>query len=149
MSILKKMSVVEILLVEDNPGDSRLVQEVLQNSKINNNLYIVSDGEEALSFIRKEGKYSSKPSPNLILLDLNLPKKDGREVLQELKTNEEYKKIPIIVLTTSKSEDDINKTYNLHVNSYLTKPVDLDDFNNLVKSIEDFWMVHAQLPKLN
>ena len=138
---------IEILLVEDDPGDARLTLEVLKDSKVRNKLYVVGDGEEALAFLRKEGKYSEMSRPDLILLDLNLPKKDGREVLAEIKTDENLKRIPVVVLTTSQAEEDILKVYNLHANCYITKPVDLDQFINVVKLIEDFWLTIVKLPK--
>ncbi len=137
---------IEILLVEDNPGDARLVVEALKDGKVRNNLTIVEDGLEAMAFLRKEGKYKNEPRPNLILLDLNLPKKDGREVLKEIKSDEALKRIPVVALTTSHAEEDIMKTYNFHVNCYVTKPVDLDKFIKIVKSIEDFWLAIVTLP---
>lgn len=138
---------IEILLVEDNPGDARLTVEVLKDSKVRNTLHVVGDGVEALAFLRKEGKYSDTPRPDLILLDLNLPKKDGREVLAEMKADEKLKRIPVVVLTTSQAEEDIVKAYNLHANCYISKPVDLDQFINVVKLIEDFWLTIVKLPK--
>lgn len=137
---------VEILLVEDNMADIRLTKEILKDSKVRNNLHFVMDGVEAISFLRKEGQYSDAPKPDLVLLDLNLPKKDGREVLEEIKNDENLKRIPIVVLTTSKAEQDILKTYNLHANCYITKPVDLDQFITVVKSIEEFWFTIVKLP---
>jgi len=137
---------VEILLVEDNPGDVRLTMETLRESKIHNNLYAVEDGVEALAFLCREGKYADKPRPDLILLDLNLPKKDGREVLAEIKEDPGLKRIPVVVLTTSEAEQDILKAYDLHANCYITKPVDLDQFIKIVKSIEDFWLTIVKLP---
>jgi len=137
---------VEILLVEDNPGDVRLTQEALKEGKIVNRLSVVNDGVEALAFLRREGKYANRPRPDLIMLDLNLPKKDGREVLAEIKEDDDLKRIPIVVLTTSKAEEDILKTYNLHANCYVTKPVDLNQFLNVVKAVEDFWLTIVNLP---
>ena len=137
---------VEILLVEDNPGDVRLTMEALKDCKMRNTLYVVEDGEEALSFLSKEGKYSSAPHPDLILLDLNLPKKNGKEVLFEIKKNPKLKRIPVVILTTSKAEEDIVKTYDLHANCYITKPVDFDQFISVVRKIEDFWFTIVKLP---
>ncbi len=137
---------IDILLVEDNPGDVRLTKEALKENKIGNNLYVVGDGAEAMEFLHNKGIYAQKPRPDLILLDLNLPKKDGREVLAEIKEDKDLKHIPVVILTTSKSEDDIVKTYNLHANCYITKPVDLDQFLTVVKSIEDFWISIVKLP---
>jgi two-component system, chemotaxis family, response regulator Rcp1 len=137
---------IEILLVEDNPGDSRLAKEALKDSKLKNNLYIAEDGIEAMDFLHQIGKYSKMPRPDLIILDLNLPKKDGREVLAEVKNDEGLKRIPVVILTISKAEEDILKTYNLHANCYVTKPLDLDQFMKVVKSIEDFWLTIVKLP---
>jgi chemotaxis family two-component system response regulator Rcp1 len=137
---------IEILLVEDNPGDSRLAKEALKDSKLMNALYIVEDGVEAMNFLYMKGKYSKMPRPDLIILDLNLPKKDGREVLAEIKTDDNLKRIPVVILTISKAEEDILKTYNLHANCFITKPIDLDQFMKVVKSIEDFWLTIVKLP---
>lgn len=137
---------IEILLVEDSPGDVRLTQEVFKESKILNRLSVVMDGVEAMAFLRREGKYATAPSPDLILLDLNLPKKDGREVLAEIKSSEDLKRIPVVVLTISKAEEDILKAYELYANCYITKPIDLDQFVKVVKSIEDFWLTIVKLP---
>ncbi|MDI6886383.1 MAG: response regulator [archaeon] len=137
---------IEILLVEDNPGDVRLTQEVFKESKILNNLRVVMDGMEAMAFLHKEGKYATAPSPDLILLDLNLPIKDGREVLAEIKSSEDLKRIPVVVMTISKAEEDILKAYELYANCYITKPIDLDQFITVVKSIEDFWLTIVKLP---
>lgn len=137
---------VEILLVEDNPGDVRLTKEALKEGKVANNLHVAMDGVEALAFLRREGDYSDKPRPDLILLDLNLPKKDGREVLEEIKNDEKLKKIPVVILTTSQDEADVLKTYKLHANCFITKPVDLDQFITVVRSIEDFWLTLVKLP---
>lgn len=136
----------EILLVEDNPGDVRLAKEGLKESKVTNNLHVVEDGEEAIAFLRKEGEYSNAVTPDLILLDRNLPKKDGREVLAEIKTDEQLRRFPIVILTTSKAEEDVIKTYNLHANCYVTKPVDLDQFVKIVKSVNSFWFEMVTLP---
>ena len=137
---------IEILLVEDNPGDVRLTKEALKDCKMRNTVYVVEDGEEALSFLYKEGKYADAPHPDLILLDLNLPKKNGKEVLSEIKENPKLKRIPVVILTTSKAEEDILKTYDLHANCYITKPVDFDQFISVVRRIEDFWFTIVKLP---
>ncbi len=137
---------IEILLVEDNPGDVRLTKEALKEGKILNNLNVVTDGVEAVAFLRREGNYASAPRPELILLDLNLPKKDGREVLAEIKSDPSLKLIPVVILTSSAAEQDIVKSYNLHANCYVTKPVDLDQFIEVVKSIENFWLAVVKLP---
>ncbi len=137
---------IDILLVEDNPGDARLAKEALKESKIHNNLYIVLDGEEALQFLRKEGEFSGAVTPDLILLDLNLPKIDGREVLDTVKRDENLKMIPVVILTTSRAEEDIIKSYKLHANCFISKPLDLDQFMKVVRSIEDFWLSIVKLP---
>ena len=137
---------IEILLVEDNPGDVDLTREGLQDGKVHNNLSVVGDGEEAMAFLRREGKYANVPRPELILLDLNLPRKNGREVLAEIKGDDRWKCIPVVILTSSKSEEDICRSYNLNANCYITKPVDLDQFVKVVKSIEDFWFTIVTLP---
>jgi CheY-like chemotaxis protein len=146
MDYTGKIKPIDILLVEDNLGDARLAREALKDSKIKNHLDIVSDGEQAIKFLNKEEQFSKAPRPDLILLDLNLPKKDGREVLKEIKESEEFKRIPVVVLTTSKAEEDILKSYNLHANCYITKPIDLDQFMKVVKSIENFWLSIVILP---
>ena len=137
---------IEILLVEDNPGDVRLTQEVLKEGKVHNKLSIVENGVQALSFLNKEDGYHDAPTPDLILLDLNLPKKDGREVLLEIKKDQQLRKIPVVVLTTSQAEEDILKVYDLNANCYVSKPVDLGHFIDVVKSIEDFWLSIVKLP---
>ncbi|AKB78115.1 Two-component system response regulator [Methanosarcina horonobensis HB-1 = JCM 15518] len=137
---------VEILLVEDGEGDVGLIEEVFEDAKIRNNLHVVADGEDAILFLRGEGQFSDAPRPDIILLDLNLPKKDGREILEEVKEDDDLKNIPIVVLTTSKAEEDILKSYNLHSNAYITKPVDFDQFIKVIKSIEDFWLEVVKLP---
>ena len=137
---------VEILLVEDNEGDARLAKEAMLESKMRNTLYHVSDGEEAMAFLRRVGKYADAPRPSLILLDLNLPKKDGREVLAEVKSDDELKNIPIVVLTTSSADEDILASYDLHANCFITKPVDLTQFIKVVRSIDDFWLTIVRLP---
>ena len=133
-----KIKPVEILLVEDSPTDALLAKEALEYSKVANNLYIVADGVEALDFLRRQGKHANAPRPDLILLDLNLPKKDGREVLQDIKNDEQLRLIPVVVLTTSTSEADVLKTYGLHANCYIVKPVDFEKFAEVVKAIENF-----------
>jgi len=138
---------VEILLVEDNPSDVRLVQEALKDGKLRNRLSIAEDGEQALVFLNNEGDYQEMPLPDLILLDLNLPIMDGREVLAEIKNCPELKRIPVVVLTTSKSEEDIIKSYDLQANCFITKPVDLDQFIAIVQSIEQFWLTIVSLPE--
>jgi two-component system response regulator len=137
---------VEILLIEDNPGDVRLTIEALKESKIINNLNIVYDGIEAMEYLTKQGKFKDKPRPELILLDLNLPKKDGREVLAEIKANDKLKRIPVVILTTSEADEDILRTYQLHANCYITKPVNMDQFIKVVKSVGDFWFSIVRLP---
>ena len=137
---------IEILLVEDNPGDVRLTREAIKEGKVLNNLHVVNDGVEAIAFLRREGKYASAVRSDIILLDLNLPKKDGREVLAEIKDDPDLKRIPVVILTVSADEEDIIKTYNLHANCYITKPVDFDRFLEVVKAIEDFWLVIVKLP---
>jgi chemotaxis family two-component system response regulator Rcp1 len=137
---------IDILLVEDNPGDVRLTIEALKDAKVRNSLSVVEDGAEAMAFLRRQGKYADATRPDLILLDLNLPKKDGREVLKEIKEDEDLRRIPVVILTTSKAEEDIIKTYNYHANCYISKPIDLDQFVKVVKSIEDFWLTIVRLP---
>lgn len=137
---------IEILLVEDNPGDADLAREALEHSKILNRLSVVDDGEKALDFVRRNGKYAQAPRPDLILLDLNLPRKNGREVLAEIKSDEDLKRIPVVILTASKDEEDILKSYNLHANCYITKPIDLHQFVRVVRAIEDFWLTIVKLP---
>ena len=137
---------IDILLVEDSAGDVRLTQEALKDSKINNEVHTVLDGVEAMGFLRREGKYRYVPQPDLILLDLNLPRKDGREVLDEIKKDDGLKHIPVVILTTSRDERDILRAYNLHANAYICKPVDLDQFLGVVKTIEDFWLTIVKLP---
>ena len=137
---------IEILLVEDNPGDVRLTQEALREGKVKNNLHVARDGVEALEFLRRKGKYKDAVRPDLVLLDLNLPLKDGREVLGEIKEDPELRMLPVVVLTTSSAEADILKSYSLHANCYITKPVDLEQFVKVVKSIDDFWLTVVRLP---
>lgn len=138
---------VEILLVEDNPGDVRLTREAFKDGRLRNAIHAVSDGVEALEFLRRTGRHSSRTAPpDLILLDLNLPRKDGREVLEEIKSDPELKKTPVVILTTSDSEADILKTYSLHANCYITKPVEFDRFLEVVRGIEGFWLRIVRLP---
>ena len=137
---------IEILLIEDNAGDARLAREALRDAKVRNNLSWVSDGVEGLAYLRREGKYDKALRPDLILLDLNLPRKDGREVLSEIKTDDKFKRIPVVILTTSQAEEDILKAYHLNANCYISKPVDLDQFMKVVKCIEDFWLTIVKLP---
>jgi CheY-like chemotaxis protein len=140
---------IEILLVEDNPGDARLTQEALREGKIRNNLHHMKDGVEALAFLRREGVHAGAPKPDLMLLDLNLPRKDGRQVLSEMKADPRLRTIPVVVLTTSEAENDIVKSYELHANCYITKPVDLEKFIDIVRAIEDFWLAVVTLPSHN
>ncbi len=137
---------VEILLVEDNPGDVRLTEEAIREAKISNRLHVAGDGEEAVAFVRRQGAHANQPRPDLILLDLNLPKKDGREVLQDLKSDPDLHRIPVVVLTSSAAEQDILRTYDLHANAYVTKPVDLEQFMRVVSSIQCFWLNIVKLP---
>ena len=137
---------VEILLVEDNPGDYRLTKEALKEGKVYNNLYWVKDGVEAIEFLKRRGNYADVPRPDIILLDLNLPKKDGREVLQEIKQDSDLRAIPVVILTTSQAEEDVLRSYDLHANCYVTKPVDLDKFIVVVQSIDRFWLNVVTLP---
>ncbi len=138
---------VDILLVEDNKGDAELAAEALEDAKMRNNLFTVFDGDEATDFLYRRGNHENAPRPDLIILDLNLPKKDGREVLEEIKLDPNLRRIPVVILTTSKAEEDILKTYDLHANCYITKPLEFDKFIDVVKSIEDFWMSIVVLPK--
>jgi CheY-like chemotaxis protein len=137
---------IDILLVEDNPGDVRLTIEALRDAKIRNRLHVVEDGERALAFLHRQAGYGDAPRPDLILLDLNLPRKDGREVLAEIKQDPDLKRIPVVILTSSAAEQDILQAYNLHANCYITKPVDLDQFLRVVRSIEDVWLLVVALP---
>jgi two-component system, chemotaxis family, response regulator Rcp1 len=137
---------VEILLVEDNPGDVRLTREALREGKVRNNLAVASDGVEAIAYLRKQGEHAGAVRPDLILLDLNLPRRDGREVLAEIKADPVLRHIPVVVLTSSQAEEDIVRAYDLHANCYVTKPVDLDQFIRVVESIEDFWFTIVKLP---
>ena len=138
---------IELLLVEDSEPDVRLTREALHEAKVKNRLWVVEDGVEALEFLRRQGRYADAPRPDLILLDLNLPRQDGRQVLQEIKNDESLKRIPVVILTTSKNEEDVLRAYDLHANCYITKPVDFNRFMEVVKSIEDFWLTIVRLPE--
>ena len=137
---------IDILLVEDNPGDVRLTREALKEGKVLNTLHVVGDGIEALAFLRHEGQYAMAAHPDIILLDLNLPRMDGRELLADVKSDPNLRRIPVVILTTSKDEEDIIRTYDLHANCYITKPVDLGKFMEVVKSVEEFWLTIVRLP---
>lgn len=140
------LQTIEVLLVEDNAGDIRLTKEALKESSLLIHLNVARDGEEAMAFLRREGVHAGVPTPDLILLDLNLPRKDGREVLQEIKADADLKRIPVVVLTTSEADSDILTTYGLHANCYITKPVDMDQFVKIVKLLEEFWFTIVKLP---
>jgi CheY-like chemotaxis protein len=146
MSDLRGREAIEILLIEDNPGDVRLTREALRDSKLQNDLHVASDGVEGLAFLQRQGRYWNAPRPDLILLDLNLPKKDGRELLSEIKGDPDLKTIPVVILTTSSADQDILEVYKLHANCYVVKPVGLDAFMTIVKSIEAFWFTIVKLP---
>ena len=137
---------IEILLVEDNPGDVRLTREALRDSKVKNTIHVVDDGVKALQFLNREAPYQDVPRPDIILLDLNLPRRDGREVLADIKLSEDFRRIPVVILTTSDDEQDILKSYDLHANCFITKPVDFNRFITIVKSIENFWFSIVKLP---
>lgn len=137
---------MDLLLVEDNPGDIRLTQEAFKECHVRVHLSVAMDGVEAIDFLRQQGKFKDAPRPDLILLDLNLPKKSGREVLSEIKNDPDLKRIPVVVMTTSKAQQDIQRAYTLNANCYVTKPVELDEFMGVVQSIEDFWLTKATLP---
>jgi len=143
---MRAMQPIEILLVEDNPGDVRLTREALKDARVANTLHVVEDGVDALDYLYRRGQYCDAPRPHLVLLDLNLPKKNGREVLAEIKADERLKRIPVVILTTSQAEEDILRAYNLHANCYITKPVDFTQFTKIVKTIEDFWLTIVTLP---
>lgn len=146
MKVEENGKVIEILLVEDNPGDVRLTKEAFKEGKMSNHLRVAYDGVDAMAYLRQEGKHCSAPRPDIILLDLNLPKKDGREVLAEIKDDPKLRAIPVVILTTSKAEEDVARTYDLHANCFISKPVELDSFIEVVKSIEDFWLTIVKLP---
>ncbi len=143
---MDNIKIIDLLLVEDSAGDARLAMEALKESKIRNRVDLVTDGEQAMEFLLKRGKYTDAVTPDLILLDLNLPKKDGRQVLKEVKAHPELRKIPVVILTTSKADEDIISTYENYANCYITKPIDLDQFAKVVRSIEDFWLSIVKLP---
>jgi two-component system, chemotaxis family, response regulator Rcp1 len=138
---------IEVLLVEDSPGDVRLTREAFKDAKVHINMHVASDGAKAMAFLKREGEYATAPRPDLILLDLNLPRKDGREVLEEIKEDPILKTIPVVVLTTSSSEADVLRSYQLHANCYITKPVGLEGFLTVVKSIDSFWLSVVRLPR--
>ncbi|MES2590568.1 MAG: response regulator [Bacteroidota bacterium] len=146
MSIKNDFLTINILLVEDNLGDIRLTKEVLKEGKIQNTLSVVMDGEEAILFLKKQGQYANVETPDLILLDLNLPKKDGREVLTQIKNDQDLARIPVIILTTSAAENDIANTYSNHANCFITKPVDFGQFITVIRAIENFWLTIVKLP---
>jgi CheY-like chemotaxis protein len=137
---------IDVLLVEDDPGDVLLTQEAFEHNKVRNKLHVVSDGEQAMAFLRRQGDYTDVPRPDLVLLDLNLPRKDGREVLEEIKDDPELRAIPVVVLTTSEAEEDILRSYLLHANAYVSKPVDFDQFIRVVRQIDDFFVTVVKLP---
>ena len=143
----RSVTPIEILLVEDNPADVRLTEEALREARVYNHLHAVSDGEQAMAFLRKQGRYMDSPRPDLILLDLNLPKKNGKEVLKDIKSDPSLKRIPVIILTTSDATTDIIAAYDLHVNCYITKPIKLEQFIKVIDTIEDFWFTVVKLPK--
>ncbi|WP_067451642.1 response regulator [Actinomadura macra] len=138
---------IEVLLVEDDPGDILLTVEAFEHNKVNNTLHVVNDGEQAMTFLRREGEYADAPRPDLVLLDLNLPRKDGREVLQDVKNDTDLRRIPVVVLTTSEADEDILRSYDLHANAYVTKPVDFDRFISVVRKIDDFFVSVVKLPR--
>lgn len=140
------MEPIDILLVEDSEGDVRLIREALKEGRLLNNLFVAKNGVEAMDFLSKSGNFPDAVRPDLVILDLNLPKKDGREVLEDIKTNPDFKRIPVVILTTSSAERDILASYNMHANCYIVKPLDMDQFIEVVKSIEDFWLSIVQLP---
>ena len=146
MSRKHRIELIDILLVEDNPGDVDLAREALEGNKMCNELHVVADGEAAMAYLRRQGKYADAPRPDLILLDLNLPKKDGREVLAEIKADQDLRRIPVVILTMSRDEEDILKSYDLHANCYITKPIDIGQFFKVVKTIEEFWLGIVALP---
>ncbi|MFA6223775.1 MAG: response regulator [Desulfomonilaceae bacterium] len=146
MGLKQGLRLIDILLVEDNPGDADLAREALEGNKMCNPLRVVKDGERAMEYLRRKGEYAGVPRPDVILLDLNLPRKDGREVLAEIKADEDLKSIPVVILTSSVAEEDVLKSYNLHANCYITKPIDLSQFFKVVRAIEAFWLGIVALP---
>ena len=147
MSNPENLDVIDVLLVEDDPGDVLLIREAFEDNKVRNRLHVVADGVEALTFLRREGEHADAPQPHLVLLDLNLPRKDGREVLAEVKGDDALQHIPVVVLTTSKAEEDVLRSYKLHANAYVTKPVDFDRFIDVVRQIDEFFVTVVKLPK--
>ena len=146
MSVPEHVEVIDVLLVEDDPGDVLLIREAFEDNKVHNRLHVVSDGVEAIDFLRKQGENGQAPTPDLILLDLNLPRMDGREVLAEIKADEDLRQIPVVVLTTSKAEEDVLRSYKLHANAYVTKPVDFERFIEVVRQIDEFFVTVVKLP---
>jgi len=146
MSNPENLDVIDVLLVEDDPGDVLLIREAFEDNKVRNRLHVVADGVEALTFLRREGEHADAPQPDLVLLDLNLPRKDGREVLAEVKGDDALQHIPVVVLTTSKAEEDVLRSYKLHANAYVTKPVDFDRFIDVVRQIDEFFVTVVKLP---
>ena len=146
MSVPEHVEVIDVLLVEDDPGDVLLIREAFEDNKVHNRLHVVSDGVEAIDFLRKQGENGEAPTPDLILLDLNLPRMDGREVLAEIKADEDLRQIPVVVLTTSKAEEDVLRSYKLHANAYVTKPVDFERFIEVVRQIDEFFVTVVKLP---
>ena len=146
MSIPEHVEIIDVLLVEDDPGDVLLIREAFADNKVRNRLHVVSDGVDALAFLRREGEHADAPQPDLVLLDLNLPRKDGREVLAEVKRDDALRHIPVVVLTTSKAEEDVLKSYKLHANAYVTKPVDFERFIDVVRQIDEFFVTVVKLP---
>ncbi|AHH96287.1 response regulator [Kutzneria viridogrisea] len=142
----QRLDVIDVLLVEDDPGDALMTREAFEHHKIRNTLHVVADGVQALQFLRREEPYADAPRPGMVLLDLNLPRKDGREVLAEIKSDETLRSIPVVVLTTSEAEEDILRSYNLHANAYVTKPVDFDRFIEVIRQIDDFFVTVVKLP---
>jgi CheY-like chemotaxis protein len=140
---------IEVLLVEDDPGDVLMTREAFQDYKVHNQLHVVNDGEQAMAFLRQEGEYAGRPRPDLVLLDLNLPRMDGRQVLHAIKSDPELSSIPVVVLTTSEAEDDVLRSYSLHANAYVTKPVDFERFIDVVRQIDDFFVTVVRLPTLD
>ena len=146
MSVPEHVEVIDVLLVEDDPGDVLLIREAFEDNKVHNRLHVVSDGVEAIEFLRKQGENAEAPTPDLVLLDLNLPRMDGREVLAEIKADEDLRQIPVVVLTTSKAEEDVLRSYKLHANAYVTKPVDFERFIEVVRQIDEFFVTVVKLP---
>lgn len=146
MNSFEEARPIEILLVEDDPGDTLIAREALEHSKVANSLHCVVNGEEALAFLRRQGEYADAPRPDLVLLDLNLPRRDGREVLAEIKSDPDLLRIPVVILTTSQAEEDVLKSYDLHANAYVTKPVDFERFVEVVQKVDEFFFTIVRLP---